>query len=69
MRGSVKVTACGARSPGHDRRSRRIHALFLQNLTDKDDLVRAAAEEGLGRLKNPTDRSALNQAFETTSTA
>jgi len=41
------------------------HAIFLQNLTDKDDLVRAAAEEGLGRLKNQTDRSALNQAFET----
>jgi HEAT repeat protein len=41
------------------------HAIFLQNLSDKDDLVRAAAEEGLGRLKNQNDRSALNQAFET----
>jgi HEAT repeat protein len=41
------------------------HAIFLQNLSDKDDLVRAAAEEGLGRLKNQTDRSALNKAFET----
>jgi HEAT repeat protein len=41
------------------------HAMFLQNFSDKDDLVRAAAEEGLGRLKNPMDRSALNQAFET----
>jgi HEAT repeat protein len=41
------------------------HAIFLQNLSDKDDLVRAAAEEGLGRLKNQSDRSALNQAFET----
>ena len=41
------------------------HAIFLQNLSDKDDLVRAAAEEGLGRLKNPMDRAALNQAFET----
>ncbi len=41
------------------------HAIFLQNLSDKDDLVRSAAEEGLGRLKNQTDRSALNQAFET----
>ena len=41
------------------------HAVFLQNLSDKDDLVRAAADEGLGRLKNQTDRSALNQAFET----
>jgi HEAT repeat protein len=41
------------------------HAIFLQNLSDKDDLVRAAAEEGLGRLKDPMDRSALNKAFET----
>ena len=41
------------------------HAIFLQNLSDKDDQVRAAAEEGLGRLKDPTDRSALNKAFET----
>jgi len=41
------------------------HPIFLQNLPDKDDLVRAAAEEGLGRLKNPMDRSPLNQAFET----
>ena len=40
------------------------HVIFLQNLADKDDLVRAAAEEGLGRLKNQMDRSALNQAFE-----
>jgi HEAT repeat protein len=39
------------------------HAIFVQNLHDKDDLVRAAAEEGLGRLKNPMDRAALNQAF------
>jgi len=39
------------------------HAIFIQNLHDKDDLVRAAAEEGLGRLKNPEDRTALNQAF------
>jgi HEAT repeat protein len=40
------------------------HAIFLQYLTDKDDQIRAAAEEGLGRLKNPMDRSAMNQAFE-----
>ena len=39
------------------------HAVFVQNLHDKDDMVRAAAEEGLGRLKNPMDRAALNQAF------
>jgi HEAT repeat protein len=39
------------------------HAIFLENLHDKDDLVRAAAEEGLGRLKNPMDRAALDMAF------
>jgi HEAT repeat protein len=39
------------------------HAIFLQNLADKDDLVRAAAAEGLGRLKNPLDRAMLNQVF------
>lgn len=39
------------------------HALFLQNLPDKDDLVRAAAAEGLGRLKNPADRATLDQMF------
>jgi len=40
------------------------HAVFLQNLSDKDDLVRAAAEEGLGRLKNPADGAALAKAFD-----
>lgn len=39
------------------------HATFLQNLPDKDDLVRAAAAEGLGRLKNPADRITLDQMF------
>jgi HEAT repeat protein len=39
------------------------HALFLENLHDKDDQLRAAAEEGLGRLRNPMDRAALNMAF------
>jgi len=39
------------------------HAIFLQNLSDKDDLVRAAAAEGLGRLKNPMDLAALNHMF------
>lgn len=39
------------------------HAIFLENLHDKDDQVRAAAEEGLGRLRNPMDRAALSMAF------
>jgi HEAT repeat protein len=37
--------------------------LFLQYLPDKDDGLRAAAAEGLGRLKNPQDRGALDKAF------
>jgi HEAT repeat protein len=37
--------------------------IFLQNLTDKDDLVRAASAEGLGRLKNAADRGTLTQLF------
>ncbi|MEO8049717.1 MAG: HEAT repeat domain-containing protein [Acidobacteriota bacterium] len=40
------------------------HAVFVQNLPDRDDLVRSAAEEGLGRLKDPMDRAAMSQAFE-----
>src|SRR5262249_18102893 len=31
------------------------HAVFVQNLSDKDDGLRAASAEGLGRLKNPQD--------------
>ena len=41
------------------------HAIFLSYLQDKDDLVRAAAAEGLGRLKNPADRAIVQQAFTT----
>src|ERR1051326_5133465 len=32
------------------------HALFLQNLADQDDGMRAAAAEGLGRIANTADR-------------
>ena len=39
------------------------HATFIRDLSDKDDALRAAAAEGLGRLKNPADRSALDKAF------
>jgi HEAT repeat protein len=39
------------------------HPLFLQNLSDKDDLVRSAALEGLGRLKNPADRATVTPMF------
>ncbi len=39
------------------------HAGFLRDLNDKDDALRAAAGEGLGRLKNPADRGVLDKAF------
>lgn len=37
--------------------------LFLNNLQDKDDGVRAAAAEGLGRARNFADTAAVTQAF------
>lgn len=39
------------------------HALFLRLLTDNDEAFRAAGAEGLGRLKNPADRPAVDKAF------
>jgi len=39
------------------------HAIFIQNLSEKDDLIRAAAAEGLGRLKNPADRAVVSPMF------
>lgn len=36
---------------------------FQRYLTDKDDGLRASAAEGLGRLKDPGDRTALDHAF------
>ena len=39
------------------------HAIFIQNLNDKDEGVRAAASEGLGRIRNPMDRMILEQNF------
>ncbi len=38
--------------------------VFLRYLTDRDDGLRAAAAEGLARLKNPADQPALEKAFE-----
>jgi len=37
--------------------------LYIRYLTDKDDGLRAAALEGLARLKNPADRAPLERAF------
>jgi len=38
--------------------------IFLRYLNDRDDGLRAAAAEGLARLKNPADRPVLEKAFE-----
>jgi HEAT repeat protein len=40
------------------------HAIFLRYLSDKDDNLRSAAAEGLGRLKNPADRPTLEADFK-----
>lgn len=37
--------------------------VFLRDLNDKDEAIRSAAAEGLGRLKNPTDRDTVSKAF------
>ncbi len=39
------------------------HATFLRYLPDKDDGLRGAAAEGLARLANPADRTAIDRAF------
>ena len=39
------------------------HATFLRDLSNKDDALRAAAAEGLARVKNPADREILAKAF------
>ena len=39
------------------------HAAFLRDLNDKDDAIRAAAAEGLARVKNPADRPVVEKAF------
>jgi len=40
------------------------HGVFLRYLTDKDDGLRAAAAEGLARLKNSADLPNVEKAFE-----
>jgi HEAT repeat protein len=40
------------------------HAIFLTYLSDKDDSLRSAAAEGLGRIKNPVDRATLETNFK-----
>lgn len=38
-------------------------AAFEHDLTDKDDAIRGSAAEGLGRLKDPSDKAMLEKAF------
>jgi HEAT repeat protein len=40
------------------------HPIFIQNMADKDDALRAAGAEGLGRLKNHVDLDFLQKSFE-----
>ena len=40
------------------------HAIFLGYLSDKDETMRSAACEGLGRIKNPADQSTLDNYFK-----
>jgi HEAT repeat protein len=40
------------------------YQVFIQNMGDKDDALRAAGAEGLGRLKNPMDLPFLEKAFD-----
>jgi HEAT repeat protein len=40
------------------------HPIFIQNLADKDDALRASGAEGLARLKNPVDLPYLQKAFD-----
>ncbi len=39
------------------------HATFLRDLNDKDDAIRAAAAEGLARVKDSADRPVVEKAF------
>ena len=39
------------------------HATFVRDLADKDESIRAAAAEGLARVKDPADRALLEKAF------
>jgi HEAT repeat protein len=39
------------------------HSGFVRDLNDKDDAIRAAAAEGLARLKDPSDRTLVDKAF------
>jgi len=56
----VKRAALTAMAQIPDPQLRAVYATYLDN---KDDGLREAAAEGLGRLKNPADSAALQRAF------
>jgi HEAT repeat protein len=58
----VKRTVLTAIAQMPDAQSRAVCAAYLEN---KDDGLREAAAEGLGRAKNPGDRATLENAFST----
>lgn len=41
----------------------QMHGVYIAHLSDKDDGLREGAAEGLARLKNPADRTAVENAF------
>lgn len=41
----------------------QLHGVYAARLEDKDEGLREAAAEGLGRLKNPADRATVENAF------
>jgi HEAT repeat protein len=57
----VRRAALGAMAMIPDPASR---VLFTQYFADRDDMMRAAAAEGLGRLREPGDRPLVEKAFD-----
>jgi HEAT repeat protein len=41
----------------------QLHGIFMSYLENKDDALRVAAAEGLGRLRDPGDQATLQGAF------
>ncbi len=60
----VRREALGALAMLADPANPADRGIFLRYLNDRDDGLRAAAAEGLARLKNPADRIVLDKTFE-----
>jgi HEAT repeat protein len=57
----IRRAALSALAMLPDESNRKIYSAYL---SDKDDALRAAAAEGLARLKNPSDLPAMNRMFD-----